>query len=79
MLRYIINKARKMTKQKEKIQLELVKRVAQHNWTVEDLEAVDDLLTDLYTKGEEQKEKDKREFEEWRQKKEDSIRETPAS
>ena len=68
-----------MTKQKEKIQLELVKRVAQHNWTVEDLEAVDDLLTDLYTKGEEQKEKDKREFEEWRQKKEDSIRETPAS
>ena len=68
-----------MKKQKEEIKLELVKRVAQHNWSVEDLEAVDDLLTDLYTKGEEQKEKDKREFEEWRQKKEDSIRETPAS
>ena len=55
-----------MKKQKEEIQLELVKRVAQHNWSVEDLEAVDDLLTDLYTKGEEQKEKDKREFEEWK-------------
>ena len=68
-----------MKKQKEEIQLELVKRVAQHNWSVEDLEAVDDLLTDLYTKGQEQKEKDRREFEEWRQKKEDSIRETPAS
>ena len=68
-----------MKKLKEEIQLELVKRVAQHNWSVEDLEAVDDLLTDLYTKGEEQKEKDKREFEEWRQKKEDSIRETTAS
>ena len=68
-----------MSKQKEEIQLELVKRVAHHNWTVEDLEAVDDLLTDLYTKGQEQKEKDRREFEEWRQKKEDSIRETPAS
>ena len=38
-----------MSKQKEEIQLELVKRVEQHNWSVEDLEAVDDLLTDLYT------------------------------
>ena len=67
MLLYVINKARKnMKKQKEKIQLELVKRVAQHNWTVEDLEAVDDLLTDLYTKGQEQTEKDRREFEEWK-------------
>ena len=74
MLRYIINKARKMTKQKEKIQLELVKRVAQHNWTVEDLEAVDDLLTDLYTKGEEQKEKDKKEFEDWKKKKAEEER-----
>ncbi len=74
MLRYIINKARKMTKQKEKIQLELVKRVAQHNWTVEDLKAVDDLLTDLYTKGEEQKEKDKKEFEDWKKKKAEEER-----
>jgi len=63
-----------MTKQKEKIQLELVKRVAQHNWTVEDLEAVDDLLTDLYTKGEEQKEKDKKEFEDWKKKKAEEER-----
>jgi hypothetical protein len=74
-----LTKRGNMKKQKEKIQLELVKRVAQHNWSVEDLEAVDDLLTDLYTKGQEQKEKDRREFEEWRQKKEDSIRRTPAS
>ena len=74
-----LTKRGNMKKQKEEIQLELVKRVAQHNWSVEDLEAVDDLLTDLYTKGQEQKEKDRREFEEWRQKKEDSIRETPAS
>ena len=58
-----------MKKQKEEIQLELVKRVAQHNWSVEDLEAVDDLLTDLYTKGEEQKEKEKKEFEDWKKKK----------
>tara|TARA_R100001509_G_scaffold157324_1_gene121337 strand:+ start:599 stop:799 length:201 start_codon:yes stop_codon:yes gene_type:complete len=63
-----------MTKQKEKIQLELVKRVAQHNWTVEDLKAVDDLLTDLYTKGEEQKEKDKKEFEDWKKKKAEEER-----
>jgi len=68
-----------MKEQKTEIQLELVKRVAQHNWSVEDLKAVDDLLTDLYIKSEVKKKKDKREFEEWRQKKEDSIRETPAS
>ena len=55
-----------MSKQKEEIQLELVKRVAQSNWSVEDLKAVDDLLTDLYIKGQEQTEKDKREFEEWK-------------
>ena len=61
-----LTKRGNMKKQKEKIQLELVKRVAQHNWTVEDLEAVDDLLTDLYTKGQEQTEKDRREFEEWK-------------
>tara|TARA_R100001440_G_scaffold41135_1_gene60888 strand:- start:203 stop:409 length:207 start_codon:yes stop_codon:yes gene_type:complete len=68
-----------MKEQKAEIQLEVVKRVAQSNWSVEDLRAVDDLLTDLYIKGQEQTEKDRREFEEWRQKKEDSIRETPAS
>jgi hypothetical protein len=68
-----------MKEQKAEVQLELVKRVAQSNWSVEDLKAVDDLLTDLYIKGQEQTEKDRREFEEWRQKKEDSIRETPAS
>jgi len=68
-----------MKEQKAEIQLEVVKRVAQSNWSVEDLKAVDDLLTDLYIKGQEQTEKDRREFEEWRQKKEDSIRETPAS
>ena len=61
-----LTKRGNMKKQKEKIQLELDKRVAQHNWTVEDLEAVDDLLTDLYTKGQEQTEKDRREFEEWK-------------
>ena len=55
-----------MKKQKEEIQLELVKRVAQSNWSVEDLRAVDDLLTDLYIKGQEQTEKDRREFEEWK-------------
>ena len=49
-----------------KYQLELVKRVAQSNWSVEDLRAVDDLLTDLYIKGQEQTEKEKREFEEWK-------------
>ena len=64
-----LTKRGNMKKQKEEIQLELVKRVAQHNWSVEDLEAVDDLLTDLYTKGEEQKEKDKKEFEDWKKKK----------
>ena len=68
-----------MKEQKAEVQLEVVKRVAQSNWSVEDLKAVDDLLTDLYIKGQEQTEKDRREFEEWRQKKEDSIRETPAS
>ena len=61
-----LTKRGNMKKQKEEIQLELVKRVAQHNWSVEDLEAVDDLLTDLYTKGQEQTEKDRREFEEWK-------------
>ena len=55
-----------MSKQKEEIQLELVKRVAQSNWSVEDIEAVNSLLTDLYIKGQDQKEKDKREFEEWK-------------
>ena len=55
-----------MKRQKEEIQLELVKRVAQSNWSVEDLRAVDDLLTDLYIKGQEQTEKDRREFEEWK-------------
>ena len=40
-----------MSKQKEEIQLELVKRVAQSNWSVEDIEAVNSLLTDLYIKG----------------------------
>jgi len=55
-----------MKEQKTEVQLELVKRVAQSNWSVEDLKAVDDLLTDLYVKGQEQTEKDKREFEEWK-------------
>lgn len=55
-----------MKEQKAEIQLELVKRVAQSNWSVEDLRAVDDLLTDLYIKGQDQKEKDRREFEEWK-------------
>ena len=55
-----------MSKQKEEIQLELVKRVAQSNWSVEDIEAVNSLLTDLYIKGQDQKEKDKTEFEEWK-------------
>jgi len=49
-----------MKEQKTEVQLELVKRVAQSNWSVEDLKAVDDLLTDLYVKGQEQTEKDKR-------------------
>ena len=66
MLLYVINKARNMKKQKEEIQLELVKRVAQSNWSVEDLRAVDDLLTDLYIKGQDQEEKDKKEFEQWK-------------
>ena len=61
-----LTKRGNMKKQKEEIQLELVKRVAQSNWSVEDLEAVDSLLTDLYIKGQDQKEKDKREFEEWK-------------
>jgi hypothetical protein len=74
-----LTKRGNMKEQKAEIQLEVVKRVAQSNWSVEDLKAVDDLLTDLYIKGQEQTEKDRREFEEWRQKKEDSIRETPAS
>jgi len=74
-----LTKRGNMKEQKAEIQLEVVKRVAQSNWSVEDLRAVDDLLTDLYIKGQEQTEKDRREFEEWRQKKEDSIRETPAS
>ena len=55
-----------MKEQKAEVQLELVKRVAQSNWSVEDLRAVDDLLTDLYIKGQEQTEKEKREFEEWK-------------
>ena len=55
-----------MKEQKTEVQLELVKRVAQSNWSVEDLKAVDDLLTDLYVKGQEQTEKDRREFEEWK-------------
>jgi hypothetical protein len=40
--------------------------VAQSNWSVEDLRAVDDLLTDLYIKGQDQEEKDKKEFEQWK-------------
>ena len=56
-----------MSKQKEEIQLELVKRVAQSNWSVEDLEAVNSLLTDLYIKGQDQKEKDRLEREKQQQ------------
>jgi len=76
---YWKTKEENMKEQKTEVQLELVKRVAQPNWSVEDLKAVNDLLTDLYIKSEVKKKKDRREFEEWRQKKEDSIRETPAS
>ena len=61
-----LTKRGNMKEQKTEVQLELVKRVAQSNWSVEDLKAVDDLLTDLYIKGQEQTEKDKREFEEWK-------------
>jgi len=61
-----LTKRGNMKEQKTEVQLELVKRVAQSNWSVEDLKAVDDLLTDLYVKGQEQTEKDKREFEEWK-------------
>jgi hypothetical protein len=61
-----LTKRGNMKEQKAEIQLELVKRVAQSNWSVEDLRAVDDLLTDLYIKGQDQKEKDRREFEEWK-------------
>ena len=63
---YWKTKEENMKEQKTEVQLELVKRVAQSNWSVEDLKAVDDLLTDLYVKGQEQTEKDKREFEEWK-------------
>jgi len=61
-----LTKRGNMKEQKAEVQLELVKRVAQSNWSVEDLRAVDDLLTDLYIKGQEQTEKEKREFEEWK-------------
>ena len=55
-----------MKEQKAEVQLEVVKRVAQSNWSVEDLRAGDDVLTDLYIKGQDQEEKDKKEFEEWK-------------
>jgi proline dehydrogenase len=76
MLRYIINKARKM-KTKNDNKIDVIGKVLLCDNA--QLQKVNEYISSLWREEEEKEEQFKKDYAEWKEKKEDSIRKMPAS
>ncbi len=75
MILYVINKARNM-KNSDEQKLKIIKKVI--ICTDDQLQKVNEYISSLWREEEEKEEQFKKEYAEWKEKKENSMKETPA-